>query len=146
MHSRFFHYQPLLHTLFRQHSFHLLARQWQKRQHKLVEHRLQQALRISLITGGWSVVILYVFASPVLTLMYGSDSATAFIQLLAPCFFISLFSKSTYLCFTSFKLSTCGHDEYVYWCNREINRYFRTSFKARVSNDGGLPLQLQQIS
>ncbi len=43
-----------------------------KRQHKLVEHRLQQALRISLITGGWSVVILYVFASPVLTLMYGS--------------------------------------------------------------------------
>ena len=50
--------------------------------------------------------------------------------------FISLFSKSTYLCFTSFKLSTCGHDEYVYWCNREINRYFRTSLKARVSNDG----------
>ena len=50
--------------------------------------------------------------------------------------FISLFSKSTYLCFTSFKLSTCGHDEYIYWCNREINRYFCTSFKARVSNDG----------
>lgn len=62
-----------------------------KRQHKLVEHRLQQALRISLITGGWSVVILYVFASPVLTLMYGSDSATAFIQLLAPCFYFTIF-------------------------------------------------------
>ncbi len=95
-----------------------------KRQHKLVEHRLQQALRISLITGGWSVVILYVFASPVLTLMYGSDSATAFIQLLAPCFFISLFPKSTYLCFASFKLSKSRNDEYIYWCHREINRYF----------------------
>ncbi|AXK20089.1 stage V sporulation protein B [Bacillus toyonensis] len=64
-----------------------------KRQHKLVEHRLQQALRISLITGGWSVVILYVFASPVLTLMYGSDSATAFIQLLAPCFLFHYFQS-----------------------------------------------------
>ena len=58
-----------------------------------MEHRLQQALRISLITGGWSVVILYVFASPVLTLMYGSDSATAFIQLLAPCFLFHYFQS-----------------------------------------------------
>lgn len=64
-----------------------------KRQHQLVEYRLQQALRISLITGGWSVIILYVFASPVLTLMYGSDSATAFIRLLAPCFLFHYFQS-----------------------------------------------------
>ncbi|CAM4142493.1 stage V sporulation protein B [Bacillus manliponensis] len=64
-----------------------------KRQHRLVEHRLQQALRISLITGGWSVVILYVFASPILTLMYGSNSATHFIQVLAPCFLFHYFQS-----------------------------------------------------
>lgn len=64
-----------------------------KRQHRLVEHRLQQALRISLITGGWSVVILYVFAAPILTLMYGSDSATLFIQVLAPCFLFHYFQS-----------------------------------------------------
>ncbi|MEI4829422.1 stage V sporulation protein B [Bacillus sp. FJAT-53711] len=62
-----------------------------KKQHRLVERRLQQAMRISLITGGWSVVILYVFASPILTLMYGSDSAILFIQVLAPCFLFHYF-------------------------------------------------------
>ena len=51
--------------------------------------------------------------------------------------FISLFPKSTYLCFASFKLSKSRNDEYIYWCHREINRYFCTSIKARVSNDGG---------
>ncbi|MDR4190959.1 stage V sporulation protein B, partial [Bacillus pseudomycoides] len=56
-----------------------------------VEHRLQQALRLSLITGEWSVVILYVFASHLLTLMYGSDSAPAFMLLLAPCFLFHYF-------------------------------------------------------
>ena len=50
--------------------------------------------------------------------------------------FISLFPKSTYLCFASFKLSKSRNDEYIYWCHREINRYFCTSIKARVSNDG----------
>lgn len=64
-----------------------------KKQYQLVEYRLQQALRISLITGGWSVVILSVFASPVLLLMYGSDSATPFIQLLAPCFLFHYFQS-----------------------------------------------------
>ncbi len=51
--------------------------------------------------------------------------------------FISLFPKSTYLCFASFKLSKSRNDEYIYWCHREINRYFCASIKARVSNDGG---------
>ena len=50
--------------------------------------------------------------------------------------FISLFPKSTYLCFASFKLSKSRNDEYIYWCHREINRYFCTSIKARISNDG----------
>lgn len=56
-----------------------------------VERRLQQSLRYSMIAGGWSVVILYVFASPILTLMYKSDQATPFILLLAPCFIFYYF-------------------------------------------------------
>ncbi len=59
--------------------------------------------------------------------------------------FISLFPKSTYLCFASFKLSKSRNDEYIYWCHREINRYFCTSIKARVSNDGGCTWLLQNI-
>ncbi|MFX3624532.1 MAG: stage V sporulation protein B [Ectobacillus sp.] len=62
-----------------------------KKQHRLVEYRLQQALRLSFISGGWSVVILYVFASPLLTLMYGTDNAASFIKLLAPCFLFYYF-------------------------------------------------------
>lgn len=62
-----------------------------KKDKKTVERRLQQALRYSMIAGGWSVVILYVFASPILTLMYKSDQATPFILLLAPCFIFYYF-------------------------------------------------------
>ena len=50
--------------------------------------------------------------------------------------FISLFPKSTDLCFASFKLSKSCNDEYIYWRHREINCYFCTSLKARISNDG----------
>ncbi|MFD3449379.1 stage V sporulation protein B [Microbacteriaceae bacterium 4G12] len=55
-----------------------------KKQYRLVEYRLQQAIRLSFISGGWAVVILYVFAAPILLLMYNSDHATVFVQLLAP--------------------------------------------------------------
>lgn len=52
----------------------------------LVEHRLQQALRFALITGGLSVVVLYVLAEPLMTLMYGSSNGARFITLMAPFF------------------------------------------------------------
>ena len=39
---------------------------------KLIEHRLQQALRMSFLTGGLAVVILYVLAEPLMQVMYGS--------------------------------------------------------------------------
>ncbi len=62
-----------------------------KKQHQLVEYRLQQALRLSFISGGWSVIILYVFASPIMTLMYHSDHAAVFVKVLAPCFIFYYF-------------------------------------------------------
>ena len=41
---------------------------------KLVEHRLQQALRFALLTGGLAVIILFVFAEPLMKWMYGSTN------------------------------------------------------------------------
>ncbi|MBS4217034.1 stage V sporulation protein B [Bacillus sp. FJAT-49711] len=56
------------------------------RNNKLVEHRLQQALRFALLTGGLAVVVLYVFAKPLMTLMYGTPTGFEFIRLMAPFF------------------------------------------------------------
>lgn len=68
--------------------------------------------------------------------MYGSRQRNSIHSTSCALLFISLFPKSTYLCFASFKLSKSCNDEYIYWCHREINRYFCTSIKARISNDG----------
>ncbi|WP_442595175.1 stage V sporulation protein B [Neobacillus sp. D3-1R] len=53
---------------------------------KLIEYRLQQALRFAFVTGGLSVVVLYVLAEPLMQLMYGSSNGSYFIQLMAPFF------------------------------------------------------------
>lgn len=53
---------------------------------RLIEYRIQQTTRSMLLIGGWSTVIMYTFASPLLQLMYGSDNAAIYIQIMAPCF------------------------------------------------------------
>lgn len=57
----------------------------------MVEHRLQQAMRFVLITGGLSVVVLYVFAEPLMTFLYGSPDGFEFIQFMAPFCIFSYF-------------------------------------------------------
>jgi len=57
-----------------------------QKNHKLIEYRLQQALRFAFLTGGLSVVILYVLAEPLMEVMYGSSSGAYFIQIMAPFF------------------------------------------------------------
>lgn len=57
-----------------------------KNNHKLIEHRLQQALRFAFLTGGLSVIVLYVLADPLMQLMYGSTKGSYFIRLMAPFF------------------------------------------------------------
>lgn len=57
-----------------------------KNNHKLIEHRLQQALRFAFLTGGLSVIVLYVLADPLMELMYGSTKGSYFIRLMAPFF------------------------------------------------------------
>jgi stage V sporulation protein B len=54
--------------------------------HKLIAYRLQQALRLTFLTGGLAVIILYVLADPLMQLMYGSTKGGYFIRLMAPFF------------------------------------------------------------
>jgi len=58
---------------------------------KLAEYRLRQAIRLSLISGGLAVVILYVFANPIMKIMYGNDHAAIFIKVMAPFFLFYYF-------------------------------------------------------
>lgn len=53
---------------------------------RLIQYRLHQALRLSFLTGGLSVVVLYVFAQPIMLLMYGTVNGAFFIQIMAPLF------------------------------------------------------------
>lgn len=53
---------------------------------KLIEYRLQQALRFAFLSGGLAVVVLYVLADPLMELMYGSAKGSYFIKLMAPFF------------------------------------------------------------
>ncbi|MBT2643653.1 stage V sporulation protein B [Bacillus sp. ISL-41] len=53
---------------------------------KVIEHLLQQSLRFSLLTGGLAIVVLYVLAEPLMTLMYGTSNGAQFIKLMAPFF------------------------------------------------------------
>ncbi|NMH75077.1 stage V sporulation protein B [Bacillus sp. RO2] len=57
----------------------------------LIEHRLQQALRLSFVTGGLAVVLLFVYADPIMLLMYGSSKAAIYIKVMAPFFLFYYF-------------------------------------------------------
>ncbi|MCM3704393.1 MULTISPECIES: stage V sporulation protein B [Cytobacillus] len=53
---------------------------------RLIEYRLQQALRFAFITGGLAVVVLYILSDLLMEVMYGSSSGSHFIKLMAPFF------------------------------------------------------------
>ncbi|WP_096201427.1 stage V sporulation protein B [Bacillus sp. FJAT-45350] len=55
-----------------------------QKQYSLIHHRLGQALRIALISGGISVVILYVFAIPIMNLMYNEPTVATYLKVMAP--------------------------------------------------------------
>lgn len=54
--------------------------------YRLLEYQVQEALRFCLVTGGLAVIILYLYAEPMMQLMYGSNKGAVFIQLMAPFF------------------------------------------------------------
>jgi stage V sporulation protein B len=61
-----------------------------KKKYLLIEHRLQQAMRLAMICGGISFVVLYVFAVPIMDLMYNAPKVAVYVEVLAP-FFIFLY-------------------------------------------------------
>jgi stage V sporulation protein B len=63
-----------------------ISEAYAQKHYQTVEHRVQQALRFALLTGGIAVVILYTFATPIMKLMYNSTSGVALLQLMAPFF------------------------------------------------------------
>jgi len=52
--------------------------------YKLINHRLSQALRLALVSGGISCVILYVFAAPIMELIYNAPTVAIFLKIMAP--------------------------------------------------------------
>lgn len=62
-----------------------------KNNNRLIEYRLQQALRFCLLSGGLAVVIIYVLSDELMRVMYNSSSGTQFIKLMAPFFLFHYF-------------------------------------------------------
>ncbi|RSK27991.1 stage V sporulation protein B [Bacillus sp. HMF5848] len=62
-----------------------------RKQYTLIEHRLQQAMRLSFVSGGLATVVLYVFAEPLMQLMYGTSNPAVFVKVLAPFFIFYYF-------------------------------------------------------
>src|SRR5699024_5805749 len=62
-----------------------------KKHYQTIHNRLNLALKIAMITGGITVVICYVFARPLMELMYGAGHASIYVKLMAPFFLIYFF-------------------------------------------------------
>ncbi|RYM06825.1 stage V sporulation protein B [Sporolactobacillus sp. THM7-7] len=64
-----------------------------RRAYGMIHFRLNQALRIAMMTGGLSIVVTYSFAEPLMTLIYNSPSSAEFIYIMAP-FFMFLYFQA----------------------------------------------------
>ncbi|BBN99300.1 stage V sporulation protein B [Sporolactobacillus terrae] len=58
---------------------------------RMIHYRLNQALRIAMVTGGLSVVVTYCFAEPLMTIIYSSPESAQFLYLMSPFFMIFYF-------------------------------------------------------
>ncbi|KSU83797.1 stage V sporulation protein B [Fictibacillus enclensis] len=57
----------------------------------LIEHRLNQALRLSMLSGGIAAVVMYVYAVPIMDLMYDSPASASYLKVMTPLFFFLYF-------------------------------------------------------
>ncbi|MDQ0254251.1 stage V sporulation protein B [Evansella vedderi] len=55
-----------------------------QRNYRIINHRLSQALRLALVAGGGSVFILYVFAEPIMELVYDAPTVATYLKIMAP--------------------------------------------------------------
>ncbi len=54
------------------------------RHYSMIHHRLSQALRLAMVSGGISCVILYVYAVPIMDLMYDAPTVATYLKIMAP--------------------------------------------------------------
>ncbi|UOE95540.1 stage V sporulation protein B [Alkalihalobacillus sp. LMS39] len=64
-----------------------------KKQYQLIHHRLGQALRLAMISGGIAVVIMYVYAIPIMELMYDAPTVATYLKIMAPFSFFLYFQS-----------------------------------------------------
>lgn len=57
---------------------------------QVVEYRLEQAMRLCLLSGGISAVILFSYADELVSVMYGSSNAAIYVKIMAPFFYFTI--------------------------------------------------------
>ncbi|MCL1630490.1 stage V sporulation protein B [Sporolactobacillus sp. CPB3-1] len=62
-----------------------------RKSYKMIHYRLNQALRIAMLTGGLSVIVTYSFAEPLMDIIYDAPEASQFLHIMAPFFLIFYF-------------------------------------------------------
>lgn len=62
-----------------------------RRRVDIIHYRINQALKIALIAGGISLIISFVFAKPIMTLMYHSPNSAYYVYVMAPFFLFFYF-------------------------------------------------------
>lgn len=55
-----------------------------RNENNLIHYRLNQALRLALISGGLAVVILFIFAEPIVNMMYRAPEVAIYLKVMAP--------------------------------------------------------------
>lgn len=59
----------------------------------IIHFRLNQALKIAMVAGGLSIVVSYIFAEPIMDLMYDSPQSAVYVHAMAPFFFLFYFQS-----------------------------------------------------
>lgn len=62
-----------------------------RKSYGMIHYRLNQALRIAMLTGGLSIVVTYSFARPLMQIIYDSPESAQFLYTMAPFFMIFYF-------------------------------------------------------
>lgn len=68
-----------------------ISEAYARKSYGLIHFRLNQALRIAMLTGGLSLVVTFSFAGPLMTLIYDSPSSADLLRIMAPFFMIFYF-------------------------------------------------------
>ncbi|MFC0188044.1 stage V sporulation protein B [Fictibacillus aquaticus] len=62
-----------------------------QKKYSVIEHRLNQAIRLSMLSGGLAAVITFVYAEPIMDLMYDSPATASYVKVMTPLFFFLYF-------------------------------------------------------